>query len=369
MMLFGVICIVGGIFYFKFYVRNNPFYVGGINATNLLIGIFNAVIITLLNITYINIAISLNDYENHRTDTIYEDALIAKMFIFQTVNSFAALTYVSFIQRYLGIFCTNNSCILEAATTLSTVFLSALISRSLITVVLNKASQDAKRKKETTGLLPGAKASPIEEQYILAEYDLLRGTMKDYAGLVIQFGFTVLFVGAFPLAPFLALISGYIQIRIDGWKLCQAHRRPIPKIAEDIGTWQYMIEVLGIVGVIYNFGLIIFTSTYLDNLRWEARWVIFLTIEHVTLVLKYILSAVIEDIPYDVAIQTERTAFLVSKVLNNIPDDVPDADFKIANSSTNIVIEEIDTDWNEPQYGVKDADGSVADEEEAAEEA
>jgi hypothetical protein len=61
---------------------------------------------------------------------------------------------------------------------------------------------------------------------VLDEYPQILGTLTDYAGLVIQFGYTVLFVAAFPLAPTMAFVSSFIQIRIDGWKLCQAFRRP-----------------------------------------------------------------------------------------------------------------------------------------------
>lgn len=57
----------------------------------------------MLNAIYGSIAIALNDYENHRTDTQYEDALIAKTFIFQYVNSFASLFYISFIKPYMQV--------------------------------------------------------------------------------------------------------------------------------------------------------------------------------------------------------------------------------------------------------------------------
>src|SRR5437868_3809290 len=116
--------------------------------------------------------------------------------------------------------------------------------------------QYLKDKAETAGLEPGVEASPIEGQYVFAEYDALRGAMIDYAGLVIQYGYTVLFVAAFPLAPTLAFGASYLQIRVDGWKLCQAHRRPIPKSAEDIGMWQSMIEILSVLAVTFNFALI-----------------------------------------------------------------------------------------------------------------
>lgn len=130
--------------------------------------------------------------------------------------------------------------------------------------------------------------------------------MQDYAGLVVQYGYTVLFVAAFPLAPTISFVSGYIQIRIDGWGLCQLHRRPEPRTAEDIGVWQDMIEILSMLGVIYNFALIFFTGSYFVNVDWRYRWIIFILVEHAAFVLKYILSSVIDDTPEEVQIQLDR---------------------------------------------------------------
>ena len=50
-------------------------------------------------------------------------------------------------------------------------------------------------------------------------YDPLMGALEDYAELIIQYGYVTLFVSAFPLAPLLALISNYVEIRMDGSKL------------------------------------------------------------------------------------------------------------------------------------------------------
>jgi anoctamin-10/anoctamin-7 len=50
--------------------------------------------IEALNAGFSKIAIELNDSENWRTDTDYEDALISKSFFFQFVNAFASLFYV-----------------------------------------------------------------------------------------------------------------------------------------------------------------------------------------------------------------------------------------------------------------------------------
>ena len=92
----------------------------------------------ILNFAYSFVSIRLNDYENHRTDTEYEDNLISKIFIFQLVNSFAALTYVSFIKYFLGIECVNNDCIGDSAASLSTIFIVRLVSSAVVNVFVRK---------------------------------------------------------------------------------------------------------------------------------------------------------------------------------------------------------------------------------------
>jgi anoctamin-10/anoctamin-7 len=84
--------------------------------------------------------VNLNEYENHRTDTDYEDNLIAKIFIFQLVNSFAALTYVSFIKSFLGLNCIRNNCIYDASATLSTIFIIRLVTQLITEVFVRRVS-------------------------------------------------------------------------------------------------------------------------------------------------------------------------------------------------------------------------------------
>lgn len=52
---------------------------------------------------------------------------------------------------------------------------------------------------------------------------------------VLQFGFTTIFVAAFPLAPLLALLNNVIEIRLDAYKFVTQWRRPLPSQAKDIG--------------------------------------------------------------------------------------------------------------------------------------
>jgi hypothetical protein len=63
-------------------------------------GGLNATFIVLMNYLYAFLAGKLNDWENHRTRTDYEDALIVKTFAFQFINSYIALFYIAFIKAF-----------------------------------------------------------------------------------------------------------------------------------------------------------------------------------------------------------------------------------------------------------------------------
>ena len=191
---------------------------------------------------------------------------------------------------------------------------------------------------------------------------------QDFAALVIQYGFTVLFVAAFPLSPTLACVSSYIIIRINGWKLCQAFRRPQPKTAEDIGVWQDMLEILSALCTIYNFGLIFFTSHYLQDITWEYRWLMFIGAEHGMFILKFAIAAVVDDVPHEVDLQLQRQEFIVSKVIEGEPDEINE-DFKPPDEKSNVMIGDTDYDWETDNGDSEDDDDDDEEEEEEEGEA
>ena len=79
--------------------------------------------------------------------------------------------------------------------------------------------------------------------------------LNDYLEIVIQFGFVTFFVISFPLAPLLAWFSNYAESRVDAIKLTTNTRRPIPKGTRDIGTWQYILQIMSVVAIITNTGM------------------------------------------------------------------------------------------------------------------
>jgi hypothetical protein len=137
-MVLLVIACVGVIFYLKYYmvVQSNNGTVNGLGAMTA--SILNAVQIQvpshpspnppvtslppqILNQVYHELAVSLTDKENHRTDTEYEDALISKLFAFQFVNSYGSFFYIAFIKKGAGDPC-QGSCMSELSLALAIIF-------------------------------------------------------------------------------------------------------------------------------------------------------------------------------------------------------------------------------------------------------
>lgn len=57
-------------------------------------------------------------------------------------------------------------------------------------------------------------------------------------------------------AQLLAWVSNYVEIRVDATKVMYEHRRPFPRGAQDIGTWQTVWTAVAVVAVATNAGLV-----------------------------------------------------------------------------------------------------------------
>jgi hypothetical protein len=88
---------VAAVFYIKYYmIVTLEWQYGAIYA-----GLINAVQLITLNEIYQMVAVMLCDWENHRTDSSYENTLVVKTFAFQFVNSYFSFFYIAFIKQYI----------------------------------------------------------------------------------------------------------------------------------------------------------------------------------------------------------------------------------------------------------------------------
>jgi len=106
-----------------------------------------------------------------------------------------------------------------------------------------------------------------------------------------------MFSASFPLAPFIALVIGIVEVRVDGYKLTDISRRPIPFGSSGIGNWLEILRFLGTIGVLSNATIIVFTSTMLKIDELEHKWFIWLIIVNGLFIIKMVIKYLIPEVP------------------------------------------------------------------------
>lgn len=155
---------------------------------------------------------------------------------------------------------------------------------------------------------------------------LARVLITVYACPSSQFGYATLFATSFTLAPLMAAVNNYVEIRVDGWKISMLSRRPFPQGAEDIGQWQGLLEFMSTLQVITNTALILFTSEiyWFETTSPKMKLILFILIEHIAFGAKIAIGAIIDDVPEEVEIQMARNELFCSKLVDNQNDEESD---------------------------------------------
>lgn len=308
-MILLVIACVSLIFYLQveFSISNNNFLR---DYGNILVSVFSSIQIAVLGNYYNDLAVRLTDQENHKTDTDYDDALIAKLYGFSFINSYASLFYLAFIKSSVQS-CTNG-CFADLSLQLTIIFVTKIfvdkIQRILQNVVLTKY-EEHKFNKELAAENKKDTRSASEKEFLLENSDPQMGVLEDFNEMATQFGYVTLFVGACPLAPILAYASNWLEIRSDGYRLLFLSRRALPLGVEDIGTWQAIFQLTAFVAVTTNAGLVCFAMKVL-NVDPVTRVWIFIIAQYFVFLIMSLFGYYVDDVPLSVTIQLERQEYL-----------------------------------------------------------
>lgn len=86
----------------------------------------------------------------------------------------------------------------------------------------------------------------VEQATILYQKELETyvDTYYDYLTMFIQFGYSFLFVSIFPLAPLIALINSFIELRVDAIKFCYLTKRPYQRSAKSVNNSWMVIWII-----------------------------------------------------------------------------------------------------------------------------
>lgn len=97
-LIMMVIGVVAGIYVLRFYLENEGF---GTYATTIA-SVLNAVQIQIFNVIYNFVSTKMVEFENHRTDSGFENSMISKLFVFQFVNSYSSFFFIAFVAQFLS---------------------------------------------------------------------------------------------------------------------------------------------------------------------------------------------------------------------------------------------------------------------------
>nr|XP_023017814.1 anoctamin-2-like [Leptinotarsa decemlineata] len=196
----------------------------------------NLVFIVIFNYIYTLLAEYLTEFELLRTQTEFDDSLTLKIYLLQFVNYYASIFYIAFFKgRFVGYPKEYNK-------------------------IYGYRQEERYEKPQVSRIL-------------------LFGTLKNFLSgvddlflqLVLQYGFLTIFVAAFPLAPFFALLNNVLEMRLDAQKLLTFYRRPVSQRVRDIGVWYRILDSIGKLSVVTNGFIIAFTSDFIPRLVYMSK--------------------------------------------------------------------------------------------------
>lgn len=283
MLLLVLVAVVAVVVYraalFAVLAAQGDYNVGAVNiATSATAALINLIIIMILNKFYERLAEILTRWEMPRTQTELEDIFTFKMYLFQFLNFYSSLFYIAFFKQNPGrpgdfnrIFgkyrqeeCNPAGCLFELLLQLSVIMVGKQIFNNFIEVIVPKLQNWWKRRQniETPDL---TEYTRWELDYDLTTYPV-HGLFYEYLEMVIQFGFVTLFISAFPLGPFFALINNLLEIRLDAYKFVVVFQRPMAARAQDIGIWYTILKSVTKISVVVNGFVIAFVSEFVPRL-------------------------------------------------------------------------------------------------------
>ncbi len=250
--------------------------------------------------------------------------MIIKRFMFEASDCYLVLFYLAFFEQD----------VVKVRSELISVFHVDTFRRLLLEGVVPYLTQKVKSRRKEAAVALSKKTDDVmsDETNIstLAEnsrkdhYD----QFDDYIEMIIQLGYITLFASAYPLAPFVAIIANFIELRLDAFKLTYVTMRPRPMPSSDIGTWKVLIKIIVWMSAITNCFIFCFSSMqmyqYLPEYFTVDKYgehdlkagsgivVIFLLfgIERLLIVLGLLIDLFVPDMPEAIVKKEKRKQFL-----------------------------------------------------------
>ncbi|KAJ8611164.1 hypothetical protein CTAYLR_003599 [Chrysophaeum taylorii] len=341
-----------------FYVQNLVLE-AGYGTVALLFSVVQAGLVSVFSFVYTKVAYFLNDQENYRTQTDYENNLILKKFFFEVFNNYSALAITAFFKStYFECIAGSQNCLGD----LKVLLISMAATRYVIAVYKVLASgigtilgfggggEHGASDSSSSSLLLESTPNPLlnnsdifdeevelgaigeehkdgalhdldtprfEAEIALDEYE---GTFDDYAEIVLQMGLVTMFSLGFYALPLTAMLETLLQIRGDAYNLTALTRRPDPNLAETVGSWGSLMDAMGLLAVFSNAGIICFTTSSMISYTFLQKLLAFFVLEQLMLACKMATKLSVSRTPVDLYEIIKRQQFVVNRHKNVVFD-------------------------------------------------
>lgn len=294
--------------------------------------VINAVVVEILNNVFTKVAMWLTDRENHRTPTEHAQHLLAKTIIFKFINCYISLYYIAFFKENAAIFgqplscmynerLQENDCLRDLGWQLAIFVIVRLILQNSLEIGTPYFIMMYRRITEGRQFQTGLFTNPMtvmpdmssaEKQSKKEEYDLY----QDMDEVLILYGYGTLFIVACPWVPMLCLLSCIFECFLDQKKLVFLYRRPMPQPAANNEPWDTAFDVFGLLAMMTNTAVIIFSGHSFDHWTHAQKMMLFLGVEVGTIVLRILVGVVLPAIPRRVKLLQLQQRETVHRHLN-----------------------------------------------------
>jgi len=328
----AMMAATGAVLVFRLWALNQYGTTGG----GIMSGIVQGVAIGILNTLFERLAFALTDMENQRTQEMWEDSFISKLFGFQFLNTYTGLIYIAFIKYAGGYYdlelygetdkcfasdndliaykqsqiglpvCTNDNttpmsytnytqgmfdagsacypvttkggndwsiCYAELQTALIGILLTKIVSDAFFDYFYPALMNCINKKQEGEGSGEGLNANTAQglvgdDYETQADLERYETTLYDYNQIILNWGFIVMFSGAWPLTPIVVMIYNISQTIVDQEKLLRQFQRPLYRSQATIGVWTEILEYLSYIGIVVHTLMLTLTTNDFQQRGW-----------------------------------------------------------------------------------------------------
>jgi len=351
--VFGVSCFVvttllltAGCAFLENYI--NERYCWGIAFGPAMVAVLNTFGGILLDSFFTKFATYVTESENWPTTKEYNNYLILKLVVFRFINTFGLLYFYGIVRpsvgkclnHYCGVksdgqvnrvsiwshatdakpyaeehaYSHGHACMKTLSITLFVKFGTSTLYSLIIKYSISWLRRLTRKKYDSAAL------SQLERERLLDVFDVNSKSIDSYSHLLIQYGFMILFVTAFPLAPLVGWISNFFEIRAEAQSMCYNSKRAYPLGGSDVDIWYSLFTAVSLCGFITNAAVVCFSLSPTSTEGGIHNAWSFIFLQYAGIIVLLLGVTLNPKDSKEIKIQLQRQKYLTSKIIDLEPD-------------------------------------------------